>query len=206
MGERMTLAPLATAADVTERLGRVLTDTEAIRVSALLRDASASVRNYMRQDITEATTTVRLRVRNGKIRLPQRPVISVTSVANVVGGPIMFSTWEGFDTITTSTSVLDSFAVEPYRYGIFAVDVTYKHGYAAVPDDIVGVVCSIVMRALGREPADAGIMSESIQGYSYSVGAAGAAGAFGMLQAERDILDTYGRPGGRVDTAPGYIS
>lgn len=201
----MSVAPLATLADIVQRLGRDLTAAEAIRVEALSRDASASVRNYMRQDISAATSTVRLRVRGTKVRLPQRPVTAVTTVANVNGGPIMFSAWEGFDTITISSNLLDTFAWEPFRYGIAAVDVTYTHGWDPVPDDIVGVVCSIVLRALGREPVDAGITSESIAGYSYQLGSAAAAGGFGMLQAEKDVLDTYGRVGGRVDTMPGLI-
>lgn len=199
------MADLATVSDIEVRLGRSFTDAEEIRVPFLLRDASASVRNYMRQEISQATSTVRLRVRNNKVRLPQRPVTAVLSVANVNGGPIMFSAWEGFDTITVSSNVLDAFAWEPFRYGITAVDVDYTHGWNPVPDDIVGVVCSIVLRALGREPADAGITSESIQGYSYSLGSAGAAGAFGMLQAEKDVLDTYNRVGGWVNTSPGVI-
>jgi hypothetical protein len=200
------MTDLATSADVVARLGRPLTTVEAARIGALLRDASASVRNYMRQEVTETTTTVRLRVRNGKVRLPQRPVTDVATVANVNGGPVMYSSWEGFDTINVSSNVLDTFAWEPFRYGIAAVDVTYTHGWNPVPDDIIGVVCSIVMRALGREPVDAGMTTESIQGYSYTLGSAAAAGGFGMLQAERDILDTYARVGGWVNTSPGIIT
>lgn len=200
----MTLAPLATIYDVESRLGRNLSDTESARVGALLRDASVSVRNYMRQDITEATTTERLRVRNGRVLLPQRPVTAVTAAANVAGGPAAYQ-WDGFDRIYTASNVPDPFGWEPFRNGITAVNVTYTHGYAVIPDDIVGVVCSIVIRALGREPVDAGLVSETIQGYSYQLGSAAAAGGFGMLQAERDILDTYQRVGGRIDTSPGMI-
>jgi hypothetical protein len=200
------MTDLATLSDVEATLGRDFTDAEENRMPRLLRDASASVRNYMRQDITLATSTVRLRIRNGRIRLPQRPVIAVTSVATVGGGPLMFSSWEGFDTITVSNSMLDTFAWEPFRNGIAVADVTYTHGWSPVPDAIVGVVCSIVSRALGRNPADAGMTQESIQGYSYQLGSAGAAGAFGMLQAERDILDTYARVGGRVNVGPGLIT
>jgi hypothetical protein len=186
------LPELATSADVVARLGRALTTVEAARIDALLTDASASVRNYTRQTITEETTTDRLRVRGGKVRLPQRPVTAVTSVTNMNGDPVLYQ-WFGFDDLWTSPNVPDTWAWEPWRTGIMAVDVTYTHGYDPVPDDIVGVVCSIVMRAIGREPVDAGITTESIQGYSYTLGSAAAAGGFGMLQAERDILDAYRR-------------
>lgn len=186
--------PLATEADIVARLGRALTAAEAARIDALLADASGSVRRYIPQDLTEATTTDRLKIRNGRVKLPQRPVTAVTAVVSPNGDPVIFQ-WDGADSIAVGCNVPDTFAWEPFRNGMPFVDVTSTHGYAVMPDDIIGVVCSIVMRALGRDPVDAGITSESIQGYSYSLGAAGAAGALGMLQAEKDILDAYKREG-----------
>lgn len=191
--------PLADSNDIQDRLGRDLTDTEIARVNSLLRDASSAVRNYMRQDITEATTTVRLAVRSCRVRLPQRPVSAVSAVEDVNGNSVIY-TWEGFDSISPLPNVPDCFAWEPFRNGITAVDVTYTHGFNPIPDDIIGVVCNIVLRAFGRDPVDAGLTSESIQGYSYSLGAAGAAGGFGMLNDERAILDTYRREGGVIRT------
>lgn len=188
------MTPLATQDDVEARLGRSLTLAESSRLDGLLIDGSAAVRRYVPQDFTEATTTDRLRVRNGRVTLPQRPVTAVSAVNSITGDPVLY-TWEGFDSIATSPNVPDTFAWVPWVNGIKAVDVTYTHGFNPIPDDIIGVVCSIVMRALGRDPIDAGLTSESIQGYSYSLGAAGAAGALGMLQAEKDILDAYKREG-----------
>lgn len=199
------MTDLFLAEDVELRLGRSFTASENLRISSLITDASASIRNYMRQEVTAATTTVLLRVRGGKIRLPQRPVTAVSAVVNDNGDPVLYQWW-GDDTVWVGSNVPDSFAWEPWRNGYIALTVTYDHGSDPVPDDIVGVGCSIVTRALGREPADAGITSESIAGYSYSLGSAAAAGAFGMLQAERDILDTYKRVGGVINTAPAWIT
>jgi hypothetical protein len=169
------MTPLATPEDVSARLGRDLSATENARIDALLADASGAVRRYVPQDFTHAISTTRLQVRNGTVKLPQRPVLAVTAVTSTLGDPVLF-TWDGFDSIRTSPNVPE-------------------HGYVPIPDDVIGVVCSIVMRALGRNPVDAGITSESIAGYSYSLGSAAAAGALGMLQAEKDILDAFKREG-----------
>lgn len=198
------MTDLATADDVQVRLGRELTTAETARITPLLADASASVRNYTGQDFTAATTTARLRVKNGIIVLPQRPVTAVTAVVTTTGSPLLYL-WDGFEAVITSVNLPDTWAWEPFTIspnGLTAADVTYTHGYNPIPDDVIGVVCSITMRALGRDPLDAGVTSETIQGYSYTLGSAGAAGGFGMLQPERDVLDNYRRNVGRVNTMP----
>lgn len=199
------MTDLASIADVEYRLGRNLTDTELLRIDALLRDASASIRSYTRQTISQVVgDTVRLPVRAGRVRLPQRPVTAVTTVTNLWGDPVLFY-WGGGDTITTGANTPDAFAWVPWLNGTPSVDVVYTHGDNPVGDDVIGVCCQIVIRALGRDPTDAGMQSESIAGYSYTLGAAAAAGAFGMLQAERDVLDAYTRVGGQIDTSPRLI-
>lgn len=199
------MTDLFLAADVELRLGRSFNDSEALRIDALVADVSASIRNYTKQTITEETTTARIRVRNGKLRLPQRPVTDVDSVLTINGDPTMYE-WVYGDVISASPNVPDTFAWEPFTNGIQALDVTYTHGWDPVPDVIVGVCCSVALRALGRDPVDAGMTSESIAGYSYSLGAAGAAGPFGLLQAEKDILDSFCRVGGSINTSPGLIT
>lgn len=198
----MALPSLATPDDILARLGRGFTERESSRVSALLRDASASVRGYTHQTISEVVgDAVRLRVHGGRVRLPQRPVTSITSVAPIAGGPVYFY-WEGFDTLNAQPTGLDTFGWEPFHNGIVAVNVVYTHGYNPIPDDIVGVVCAKVARSLGREFADGGLQSERFEEYSYTVGSAGAAGAYGLLPDEREILDGYRRVGGSVQVGP----
>lgn len=195
---------LATTADVVARLGRSLTDTEALRVTALLKDSSASVRNYTRQHFTETETTDALVARNGRVVLPQRPATAIGGVLSPAGAPVAY-VWPGTDYLVVAGALTEtwSWQFEPFVNGPPpTLTVTYTHGYETIPDDIVGVVCSIVLRAIGREPLDAGITSETIQGYSYALGTTGAAGPFGLLQPERDVLDSYTRTGGRVNTSP----
>lgn len=195
------MTPLATSADVIDRLGRGLSASEALRIDAILTDVSSAVRNYTGQTISEATTTDRVRSRRGVATLPQRPVTAVTSVVNATTSDPVLYLWDGFDKITTTGNVPDDWASVPFsNIATLYVDVANTHGYNPIPDDIIGIVCSIAIRALGRRPEDAGMTSESIAGYSYSIGAAGAAGAFGMLADERAVLDGYKRSGGVIYT------
>jgi hypothetical protein len=185
---------LASLSDLSARTSITIADGD-VRALALLDDASAAVRAYTGQDFTQATTTARLRMRGGVVRLPQRPVTDVTAVQDVNGNDVAY-TWDSGDAVYISGGgVVVPFDVEPFRttQATF-LDVTYEHGYATVPDDIVAVVCQIAGRAYGRAVEDSGMTQESITNYSYSVGAAAAAGGLGMLNDEKAVLDRYRIP------------
>ena len=193
------MAALATVADLTARLGRSLDETEELRAEALLDGASARVRAYTGQQFEQATTTDRIQVRNGRVRLPQRPVTAVSAIADTDGNDVEF-TWHAGNYLTLSAlGSIVRFDLEPYSNGGPTwVDVTYTHGYAAIPDDVVEVVCQMVLRAFGQSPETTGYSSESVDDYSYSIGPAAAAGAVGMLNDERAALDIYRRVGGTI--------
>lgn len=189
------MASLATIAQVEARLARDLTGADETRMQALLDDASAAVRGYTGQEFTSSSTTLRLKARTGVLRLPQRPVTAVASVEDTDGNALSYE-WMGDDRIYLwSLSPLNAWEINISRTRLLYVDITYTHGYAAVPDDIVAVVCQMASRAYGISPTDSGRQSESIQGYSYSVGGAAASGGVGMLNDERAVLDRYRRPG-----------
>lgn len=187
---------LASITDVECRLGRSLTDAESDRMECLLRDASAAVRAYTGQQITAGTTTARLKVKGGMIRLPQRPVTEVSAVATT-GGTALFHTWSAGSQIWLST-YLPSANLAPHRNAGQYADVTYAHGYDVTPDDIVAVVCQMATRAFGTSPDQTGVQSETVVSYSYQLGAAAAAGGIGMLPAERQVLDRYKAPAGPI--------
>lgn len=187
------MAALATRADLEARLGRALAGTEATRADALLDDASAIVRAYTGQTIDAvADDTVRLKARRGRIRLPQRPVTAVTAVADVDANDVAFY-WPGLGEIV-ALGVNRSGDTPSNTYDVF--DVTYSHGYPDVPDVIVGIVCQVVARALTVDPDSTGYQGETIEGYSYTVGAAAAQGAAGLLAGEREVLNLFRRVGG----------
>jgi hypothetical protein len=220
----MPQTPLATAADIEARLGRSLSADETGRVEALLVDASAAVRGYTRRGFTSGTSTVRLRARGGQLRLPQRPVSSITSVKYVANGVATTVTpfwWDGLDTVYLRNAGYQSnwggaWADDfddgssgsasgglGYRWDsggglrtasqpVFEVE--YVHGADTAPDEIVAVVCSVVLRAFGHRPDQGALQSENIQGYSYSVGSAGAAGPLGLLPDEKATLDRHRQP------------
>jgi hypothetical protein len=193
--------PLATLDDLEARLGRKL---DAERAASLLVDASATVRAYAGQQFSAGTSTVRLKAHRGKVRLPQRPVVAVTAVDDVDGNTLSF-TWDAGDSVIVAGSggALNAFEIEPFRTGRPVwVDVTYDHGFDAVPDDIVAVVCQVAGRAYGTPSTEAGTTQETLGSYSYSTGSAAGAGPLGLLPDERAVLDRYRLVGGMATYGP----
>jgi hypothetical protein len=191
----MTL-PLASLDDFVVRLGRPIADGEEQRIRRLLDDASADVRSFTGQTITPAITTQRSRLAwgNGTIRLWQRPVTGVQAVAWADGTVVDEAAWrwDGLDLVELAAGTPFDAGYAPWA-GV--VDVTYSHGYAVVPADLVAVTAQKALRAFGVKPEDSGMTSESISGYSYSTGGAAASGGVGKLADEREVLLRYKRVG-----------
>jgi hypothetical protein len=184
--------PLATVDDLAARMQRTLSDEEQIRAYYLLQDASATVRNYCRRDFTSDETTMRVRVRNGKIRLPNSPVTAVSSITDMDGNDVTF-TWYSGSTIDFTSTPLNAWelngSIRPQW-----VDVTYTHGYDQIPDTVIAIVCRLAATALDTPAEDAGTQSESIAGYSYTRGAIAASG--GLFGEEKAQLDAFRIVGG----------
>ena len=186
----MALDPLATAEDVEARTGQTFTGTDLTRIDVLLRDASAAVRSYTGQQISSGSSTIKVDP-NGRniLRLPQRPVIDVTSVVDYNSVAVAFL-WDGVTLQVRRPNAAATFDDAP-SFRTTMLTVVYEHGYTENPPDVVAIVCSMVARAFGLNPLDAGRQSETIEGYAYTIGSAGAAGAMGLLPDERAILDRY---------------
>lgn len=192
------MASLATPEQLQDRMATRIDDEQ--RALTLLDDASAAVRSYTGQTISLATTTERVRVKRGVARLSQRPITVVSTVEDTNGNTLLFE-WEAGPKVQVQTN-LDSFSYVPWQSGIRWVDVTYTHGYADTPDDIVMVVCQIAGRAYGTSPEASATSSEGLGSYSISMGGAAASGAAGMLAPERAILDRYRRNTASVSLVP----
>lgn len=196
------LPALASSADLEARLGRDLTAAEAARAAALLADASALVRSYTRQTFTlvEDDGAV-LRAQGGEIRLPQRPVTAVASVVAIGGSDAVPDVtvadwvWDGLDLIRVGAGccVINLPEVwwddEDGYPGTYRV--TYSHGYATVPADVVRVVCGMALRTLTAPTMAGGVTSETVGPYSYRIDQPGTGLAVALTAADKKDLDGY---------------
>lgn len=207
------MVSLATTADLVARLGRDITCEEDARVEALLADASALVRAYTGQDFEETTDAeVTLRAQGGLIRLPQRPVTAVSSVVAIGGNgvPDLALTdwwWDGLDLIRIGAgeyvvNLPEQWWDDEDGYpGTFRV--TYSHGYASPPADVVAVVCGMVLRTLTAPTSVGGVTSETIGPYSYRLESAGVGTAVALGEMERKVLARYRQTTGMISVRVG---
>jgi hypothetical protein len=196
----MSLPPLVTVNDVTERLPSGMTIDDG-RVASLIRDASAAVRRFTKQDFTIGTTTQDIRPIGYRIRLPQRPVLAVNSIQIKLPGSQagVYTTlpawyWDGSDEVWlidgSSIVNLAEEVISALQWQTPVVRVNYQHGYTEVPDDVVGVVCSMVTRLL-TAPGLGGVISETVGEYSYRLSDAAAQGPMTLTDSEQKILREY---------------
>jgi hypothetical protein len=134
--------------------------------------ASAIVRREARQSFTRGTSSALLYPREGWAVLPQRPVVSVQGVT-VAGKPLAPDRWQ---LVRDRVRVPDD---QP-------VTVTYTHGYAAVPGDVLAVVLTLAGRVL-TNPADLRQESVGSASVTYSAETIGAS----LAPADRDLLARY---------------
>lgn len=172
----MLLPSLATTFDA-EAFGLTVSS------EALLR-ASTRVRSFTGQQISAGSSTVTLR---GPVsRLPQRPVVSVTSVVDSEDVAVEY-TMNGSQITAESTDVLT---------------VMYEHGYAdgEVPDAVVEAVCTIAARLEGASAAlTQGVTQEQSGSASQTFGMDAFRAVSGLTSEEKVILKgLFPRLGGIV--------
>jgi hypothetical protein len=176
------LPALATTDDIVDRLGRNLNQVEAARIDALLRDGSAMIRRYCRQDFVFEEGATEVYVADaGEIRLSNKPVWSVDTVTWQSGNPALLGnmgiSWYVFDGIDKIT------IPSPYESGILnlpamwyetawysdSYEVLYSYGYTDPPNEAVSVLCTAIISELSTPTMSATIASESVGAYSYSM-------------------------------------
>lgn len=179
------MASFASVEDLEAYLGVTFNEAEeSAQAQAMLDQATGEMVSYMGgQTIVEATDTgIKLDPNNNLIVvLPQFPVTAVTAVA--VDG--------------TTLTVADD--VDWYASGIMkrrndaswgwkrqSVVVTYKHGYATIPPDLMGVCRARAARLLDNPTA---VSNEAADTYS---GNYGPAVDEAFTKAEMRIMDRYG--------------
>lgn len=179
------MARLATIEDVEARMGRnVVEQSERERLLALLDDASAAIRVHLGRTFEVTPTVVTVYGHDGEVTLPA-DVTGIVSIANVDG--LLDAggwTWDGARHLTLST--VDNLPL--------FVTLTRAAGSTQARQVVRAVASQMAARAYGRPADQTAVTQESIAGYSYSVGAAAAAGGIGMLPDERATLDKLKRP------------
>ena len=164
------LYPLVSTAEATE-LGFTT-----ISSAALLR-ASIRVRGYVGQQITPGTSTIT--ARGPVFRLPERPVTAVASVTRVVDGLALAYERSGADVTVDYLGF---------------VTVSYSHGMASLPDEMVELVCQIAARLGGQDSSSAlaqGIQQQAAGQFSVGYGWDAWKAQAGLTQGEKDTLDRY---------------
>lgn len=176
------MANLATVEDVEARLGRSLTETETVKVEALLTDASSLVTGYTGQKFLPSTSTNMLLVRAGKILLQQTPVTDVTDVTDIDGNDLPYK-WDNYRTIRVSGWSAPN---------LTPVLVTYEHGSETVPADVVAVVAGLTLRTFQIAPEAAmGITQQTTGPFSASYATWAVGGQVVLSPTDIAILDRY---------------
>ena len=198
----MALPPLATAADLEAALGRTLDATQA---DMALRRASARVRRHTRQDITLVLgDTVALGGGERVLRVPQRPLVvdvgNPLTVVELFGlTSVEYPCLEGRDFIRLGSELTRGDPwYAPTRImgwpwnrpaGVWApqVRVTYSHGYADVPEDIVDVVLDLAAMDLSNPE---NLRSVAIDDYQRTF-ASETIGSAQLSRGHKDALRSY---------------
>lgn len=198
------LPPLANVDDLAARYAGTLTDPQATRAAILLADASTTIRSYTRQTFAVATTTERIRPIGDRIRLRQSPVTGVGAVAivnqlqtgNLLTLPMGAWLWDGGQEVwlgpLTPIINLPDELIDLLQYQVPLMSVTYTHGEPLVPDGVIAVACSMVIRAIDL-PGPTGISSQTIGNLGYSLGGVAGDGALGLTASEKKLLSQYCR-------------
>jgi len=207
------LPTLASPDDIVDRLGRNLNQVEAARVDALLRDGSALIRRYCRQDFVYETDVTETFVADaGEIRLNNRPVWDVSQVVWKSGNaqllqdfPISWYVFDGIDKITIPAPYESGIINLPYMWYLTAwysdsYDVTYTYGYQDPPNEAVAVLCTAIISELSTPTMSATLASESIGPYSYSMRRTSGAGLNAALidAGMQTALKDFRRPAGTI--------
>jgi len=165
-------------------------------------EASVAIQNYCRQQIEKVEDDEIILDSAGGIRLflPELPVTEVSSV--VEDDEVLV---DGEDYQLGQYGVLHR-VDQDWAKGIQIVTVTYTHGYASIPDDVVAVCTRAASRAYqaGLKATETegvpGVTAMGLGDYSVSFGAEagrsaggvlGASAAPVLLRSEKELLDRY---------------
>lgn len=199
------MANFAEVADIEAFLQvEISTAVQIASATRALEEATTAIKNYTEQyiELVEDEEITIDTIGGTRIFLPELPVVSVASVI------------EDGNTLTADDDyklgqhgILYRIGGDEWPDDIQAVTITYTHGYATIPDDIVKVATRAASRAYqaGLRAAESeavlGVASKSLGDFSVSFGSEsgggvgegimGASAARFLLMSEKDILDKF---------------
>lgn len=179
---------------LTELASLVQSDLDTATATLARTNATAVIEAYCRTSFTATgTATDVLRVIDGKVKLPRRPVSEVTTVKAIdsdgtAGATITGWSFDGIDTIdVTGWDVLQINLGEDAG-DMETVQVTYDYGYAAVPGDIKAVALDLAASAYANPLK---LKQETIGGYSATYAGTGDTFGIALSPSQRLVLDRY---------------
>lgn len=200
-------SPLASVDDLAAWLRRPLIGSDATSAELMLEVVSELARNEARQTF-DLVTDDEVRLTGGRrtLLLPERPVVSVSSVAGLyyatTADPFYYDIPDAaalYGPLAPGLWVLDAQGQLLLPQGSIwppVVQVTYTHGYATVPNDVRAVVLSAVARRwinpLGASRTSEGGITVQFPD-ARSGPTAGTIGGIMLNADERRILSKYRR-------------
>lgn len=155
---------LASVVDVETVSGQPVAFTDEARVQRLLDLASDVVRAFTGQTFDFVTNDmVIVRVGDGDLILPQRPVTAVTSVT-INGAALNVAEYRWNSTGRLYRMPFGWFGYELPWYGLEA-SVTYSHGYLSPPDWLAAIVSNMVATALATPAESRALNLERVGNY-----------------------------------------
>lgn len=158
------MASFATVDDLAARFAVTYTATERSQAQVHLDDATAWLQAELGQLITAGTATYTTRVRCNPIRLPQQPVLEVTTV--LIDGVATTD----FDFIDQELHLPQQWETDDYGIPFMDVTITFDYGYASVPSDLKAWCCVLASQSLdaaaGGTLGAPRVRSEQIDDYS----------------------------------------
>lgn len=198
------MADFAAISDVANFLQvSISTAEQTAAAKRALTEASQAIRNYCRQHLELVEDDeITLDCRGGsRLFLPQLPVLAITAV---VEDGVTLTVDDDYK--LGQHGVLHRIGAK-WKKGVQIIQVTYSHGYAVLPDDIVAIATRAASRAYqsGLRAADdeatLGVQSKSLGDFSVAYaseqsggvgeGVMGASAARLLLLSEKDVLNTY---------------
>lgn len=198
------MSNFCTIQDIRDFLQMPITDAAQVAaVELAIAWATEAIRNYCHQFIELVEDEEITLDCDGGVRLflPELPVVSVADVVE-----------DGEALAVDDDYKLAAYGVlhrvdQDWLSGVQIIEITYTHGYATIPADIVAVCARAASRAFqaGLKAADAegiaGIQAKSLGDYSVTFasehgggvgeGLMGASGARLLLLSEKDVLNRY---------------